>query len=99
MNSFIAAPNRSLAKIIERQIMHEFQALKRPTFILPEDRGPLIRLAGLEQANLFVACSGREFLSMHEWPKFVKRLRIEFEIRCMRGPASMYSKWIEVYLP
>lgn len=84
--------------MLELQLRGEFRFERRPSMIVPE-RNPFHLLQGIERANIFVATSGREFAGNPNYTKFVERLRVEFEVRCKRGPQSAYSKWIEVYLP
>lgn len=100
MKNFIIAPTSPIARMIEQELKTEFNFSERPVHIIQEHHNDsFARMHGIERANVFVAVSGREFLSVQEWPKFVKQLRLHYESRMMRGHASFMSKWIEVFLP
>lgn len=95
--NFIVAPNDRLARMIRSELRHEFYFDKEPRILTPDnwDRARFMGLIGL---NVFVPMSFRDWLSLNEWPKFVKNVRMEYEARS-RGDQAMYNKWIEVYLP
>lgn len=96
-HNFIVAPSVTIASHLEWQLRREFKFERKPIHITGVR--DLMHMAGLDRGNVFVPVSSREFLSMQEWPQFVKRARLEWELRFIRGTQSMYSKWIEVYLP
>jgi hypothetical protein len=99
--NIIVAPNSNLARLMIDGLREAgFQIEHQVTAILYNGDAAnwKHKMMGHERINLFVAISPRDFLSAKAWPTFVKQVRQEYEIRTSRH-GSMFSTWIEVYLP